>query len=88
MCHTLNIKHETLNIMEELEVRSYYKKELRAMVGAPRRTFTRWISLHQPALTAMGVGPKARLLPPWAVKYLSKELDIDLPKRKIIKVKP
>ena len=74
--------------MEEFEVRSYYKHELRELSGASRRTFSRWINLHQPALSAMGISPRTQLLPPWGVKYLCKVLDIDLPRRKFIKVKP
>ena len=64
------------------------KQELREWANCPRRTFTRWIRLQQPALTAMGIGPRCRKLPPSAAAFLCRQLNIDLEKRKFIKVKP
>ena len=64
------------------------KQELREWANCPRRTFTRWVHLQQPALTAMGIGPHCRKLPPSAAAFLCRQLNIDLEKRKFIKVKP
>jgi hypothetical protein len=44
--------------------------------------------MHQPELTKMGVTPRTQKLPPNAVNYLCYVLDIDLPEKNHIKVKP
>jgi hypothetical protein len=44
--------------------------------------------MHQPELTKMGVTPRTQKLPPKAVNYLCYVLDIELPEKNHIKVKP
>ena len=65
-----------------------YKHQLRELLHCSRSTFTRYIKTHQPELSKMGVSPNAQMLPPNAVNYLCYVLDIDLPEKKYIKVKP
>lgn len=65
-----------------------YKHELRELLHCSRSTFTRYIKMHQPELSKMGVSPNAQMLPPNAVNYLCYVLDIELPEKKYIKVKP
>lgn len=73
----------------KITMRAMSKSQLAALAGAPPRTFARWLSHHQEALSAMGVSPKQRLLPPCAVKYLCEVLAIDLPEpRRITKTRP
>ena len=69
-----------------------YKHQLREMLHCSRSTFTRYVKMHQPELTKMGVTPRTQKLPPNAVNYLCYYLcyvlDIDLPEKNHIKVKP
>ena len=48
------------------------------MAGVSERTFSRYIHARQHVLSEMGVPPKARLLPPQAVKYLCEDYCIDI----------
>ena len=54
------------------------KSELAKMAGVSERTLSRYIHARQHVLSAMGVPPKARLLPPQAVKYLCEDYCIDI----------
>ena len=54
------------------------KKLLAELAGVSARTFSRYISSRRHILDAMGVKPKARLLPPQAVKYVCEDYCIDL----------
>lgn len=65
-----------------------YKHQLREMLHCSRSTFTRYVKMHQPELTKMGVTPRTQKLPPNAVNYLCYVLDIELPEKNHIKVKP
>ena len=55
------------------------KKELARLAGVSSRTFTRYLATRRHILDAMGIPPKARLLPPQAVKYVCEDYCIDLP---------
>jgi hypothetical protein len=55
------------------------KGELARLAGVSRRTFSRYLQSRQHILTALGVNPKSKLLPPQAVKYLCEDYCIDLP---------
>ena len=55
------------------------KKQLAQLAGVSDRTFARYLSSRRRILDAMGVKPKARLLPPKAVKYICEDYCIDLP---------
>lgn len=61
------------------------KKQIREAANCPRRTFSRWVKLQQPALSKMGIGPKTQKLPPDAAEFLCNQLNIELEERKIIK---
>ncbi len=54
------------------------KSELAKCAGISKRTFVRYVKLQQPALSKMGVAPRAQILPPKAVKMLCNALDIEL----------
>ena len=56
------------------------KKELARLAGVSSRTFTRYLATRRHILDAMGIPPKARLLPPQAVKYVCEDYCIDLPR--------
>ena len=56
------------------------KKELARLAGVSPRTFTRYLATRRHILDAMGIPPKARLLPPQAVKYVCEDYCIDLPR--------
>lgn len=54
------------------------KRELARMAGVSERTLSRYIHARQHVLSEMGIPPKARLLPPQAVKYLCEDYCIDI----------
>ena len=56
-----------------------YKSELAKLAGVSPRTFRRYLATRRPILTAMGVSPFARKLPPPAVRYISEDYCIDIP---------
>ncbi len=58
--------------------RAMRKSELAKCAGIPKRTFTRYIKLQQPMLSAIGVSSRTQILPPKAVKMLCEALDIEL----------
>ena len=53
------------------------KAELAAAVGTTTRTFNRWLQPYQTELSQMGISPKAKQLPPNAVKFICEKLVID-----------
>lgn len=56
------------------------KAELAAAAG-PRttvRTLNRWLQPYQTELSQMGISPKAKQLPPVAVKFICERLEIDV----------
>ena len=55
------------------------KKTLYTLAGVHRNTFTRYLQSRREVLEKMGINPKARLLPPAAVKYICEDYCIDLP---------
>ena len=56
-----------------------FKSELAKLAGVSSRTFRRYLATRRPILTAMGVSPFARKLPPQAVHYISEDYCIDIP---------
>lgn len=54
------------------------KAALAEAAGTNPRTFNRWLQPLQPELSQMGVLPKAKKLPPTAVKLICERLDIDM----------
>ena len=56
--------------------RTMSKAELAAMFGVTTRTFAKLLHPLREQLRQMGVSDKAKLLPPQAVKFVCKELDI------------
>jgi len=57
-------------------MKSRMKSEIALAAGMSRNTLCRWIAEHQEQLTALGVKPNQRLLPPRAVEYVCHELGI------------
>ena len=55
------------------------KSELARLAGVSSRTFARYLATRREILTAMGVSPRAQMLPPKAVQYVSEDYCIDLP---------
>lgn len=60
-------------------MKAMYKSELARLAGVSPRTFARYLASRREILTAMGVSPRAQILPPKAVKYVSEDYCIDLP---------
>ena len=56
-----------------------YKNELAKLAGVSSRTFRRYLATRRSILTAMGISPFARKLPPAAVRFISEDYCIDLP---------
>ena len=55
------------------------KSKLAELAGVSYRTFSRYLATRQPILSAMGISPKTKLLPPQAVRYICEDYCIDLP---------
>ncbi len=58
--------------------KSMYKSELAEAAGTSLSTFRRWLQSDREELAKLGVGPKTKLLPPAAVKYLCEKYVIEL----------
>ena len=56
-----------------------YKSELAKLAGVSNRTFRRYLATRRPILTAMGISPFARKLPPQAIHYIIEDYCIDIP---------
>ena len=66
-------------------MQAMFKSELAKLAGVSSRTFRRYLATRRHILTAMGVSPFARKLPPQAVHYISEDYCIDIPPCAIIK---
>ena len=55
-----------------------YKSELAEAAGVTRDTFRRWLRSDINYLRSQGLSPKAKVLPPQVVRYLSEKYDIEL----------
>lgn len=55
------------------------KSTLARLAGVHRNTFSRYLQSRRAVLDKMGINPKARLLPPQAVRYICEDYCIDLP---------
>ena len=60
-------------------MKAIYKNELAKLAGVSSRTFRRYLATRRSILTAMGVSPFARKLPPHVVHYISEDYCIDIP---------
>ncbi|MBR0296397.1 MAG: hypothetical protein IJQ95_03270 [Paludibacteraceae bacterium] len=58
--------------------KSMYKSELATAAGVSLSTFRRWLQSDRKELALLGVGPKTKMLPPSAVKYLCEKYVIEL----------
>ena len=54
------------------------KSELARMAGVSRNTLMNWCKPFQGELEGMGIGPKAKMLPPHVVKFIAEKLCIEL----------
>ena len=59
-------------------MKAMYKSELAEAAGVTRDTFRRWLRSDIDYLRSQGLSPKAKLLPPQVVRYLSEKYDIEL----------
>jgi hypothetical protein len=60
-------------------MQAMFKSELAKLAGVSSRTFRRYLATRRAILTAMGVSPFARKLPPHVVHYISEDYCIDIP---------
>ena len=81
MKFVLFVFNKKLSIMQAM-----FKSELAKLAGVSSRTFRRYLATRRAILTAMGVSPFARKLPPQAVHYISEDYCIDIPPCTIIKI--
>lgn len=59
-------------------MKSMTKQKLADKAGVSLNTLNRWCKPYKKELEAMGLQPKARLLPPAIVKFIAEKLCIDL----------
>ena len=59
-------------------MKSMTKQKLADKAGVSLNTLNRWCKTYKKELEAMGLQPKARLLPPVIVKFIAEKLCIDL----------
>ena len=59
-------------------MKSMTKQQLADRAGVSLNTLNRWCKPFQSELEALGLQPKARLLPPVVVKYIAERLCIDV----------
>ena len=59
-------------------MKAMYKSELTEAAGVTRDTFRSWLRSDADYLRSQGLGPKAKVLPPQVVRYLSEKYDIEL----------
>jgi hypothetical protein len=59
-------------------MKSMTKQKLADKAGVSLNTLNRWCKPCKKELEAMGLQPKARLLPPVVVKFIAEKLCIDL----------
>ena len=59
-------------------MKSITKQKLADKAGVSLNTLNRWCKPYKKELEAMGLQPKARLLPPVIVKFIAEKLCIDL----------
>ena len=55
------------------------KSTLAKLAGVHRNTFSRYLATRQSILESLGVSPKAKKLPPQAVRFICEDYCIDLP---------
>ncbi len=60
-------------------MKSYTKSQLACFAGVSTDTFRRWLQSDTAYLTAQGITPRTKLLPPQVVTYLANKYAIDLP---------
>ena len=56
-----------------------YKSELARLAGVSANTFRRYLNSRRDVLAQMGVAPRAKMLPPKAVKFVVDDYCIDMP---------
>ena len=60
-------------------MKTMYKSELARLAGVSDNTFRRYLNQRRDVLAQMGVSPRAKMLPPKAVKFVVDDYSIDIP---------
>lgn len=60
-------------------MKAMLKFELASAAGVTRDTFRRWLKSDAEYLRTQGVSPKAKMMPPQVVRYLTEKYDIEIP---------
>ena len=60
-------------------MKTMYKSELARLAGVSDNTFRRYLNTRREELAKMGVAPRAKLLPPKAVKFIIDDYCIEIP---------
>ncbi len=60
-------------------MKAMYKSELARLAGVSANTFRRYLNSRREVLARMGVTPRAKMLPPKAVKYVVDDYCIEVP---------
>ena len=60
-------------------MKAMLKSELASAAGVTRDTFRRWLKSDAEYLRTQGVSPKAKMMPPQVVRYITEKYDIEIP---------
>lgn len=60
-------------------MKAMLKSELASAAGVTRDTFRRWLKSDAEYLRTQGISPKAKMMPPQVVRYLTEKYDIEIP---------
>ena len=62
-------------------MKTMYKSELAKLAGVSVSTFRRYLNTRRDVLTALGVTPRSKTLPPKAVRFVVEDYCIELPEK-------
>ena len=60
-------------------MKAMLKSELASAAGVTRDTFRRWLKSDAEYLRTQGISPKAKMMPPQVVRYITEKYDIEIP---------
>lgn len=59
-------------------MKAMYKSELAAYAGVSTKTLRRWLEPYKQQLQELGMRPKDQIINPCALKFICKQLSIDV----------
>ena len=73
------LKEDSSLLILNYSMKAMYKSELAELAGVSVSTFRRYLNQRRDVLAQMGVSPRAKMLPPKAVKFVVDDYSIDIP---------